>query len=241
MTLHNDIRGIDTSNVQAIAHGSNLKLFVSILIESGLITFVGQLTQSIMYKSANTAFPLVGGSVVMLYVRAASCLFCVLINFIYLLHRELRPLLSLCVSRRAFHMIIIHQRQWNQRIRGPQHSRWNLIRSWPLRSNHRIYLNHDAHSGSSYAIIGILIFLFCACVVLTKINSTKFENLLLPVTRISTLFNIIPFILFWFQGVQILIAKDKIRRLTFTSCKRRDVEFQATGVSESSLMLQVGS
>ena len=76
MTLHNDIRGIDTSNVQAIAHGSNLKLFVSILIESGLITFVGQLTQSIMYKSANTAFPLVGGSVVMLYVRAASCLLC---------------------------------------------------------------------------------------------------------------------------------------------------------------------
>jgi len=67
MTLYNDIRGIDTSNVQAIAHGNNLNLFVSILMESGLITFVGQLTQSIMYKSATTAFPLVGGCVVMLY------------------------------------------------------------------------------------------------------------------------------------------------------------------------------
>ena len=44
---------------------------ISILIESGLITFVGQLTQSIMYKSATAAFPLVSGSVVMLYVRAS--------------------------------------------------------------------------------------------------------------------------------------------------------------------------
>jgi uncharacterized membrane protein YjfL (UPF0719 family) len=80
MTLYNDIRGIDTSNVQAIAHGNNLNLFVSILIESGLITFVGQLAQSIMYKSANFAFPLVGGCVVMLYVRASYRLFILCFN-----------------------------------------------------------------------------------------------------------------------------------------------------------------
>ena len=68
MTIYNDIQGLDAS-VQARTHGKKL---VSILIESGLITFVGQLTQSIMYKSAQAAFPLVRGCVVMLYVRA-SC------------------------------------------------------------------------------------------------------------------------------------------------------------------------
>jgi len=69
VTVYNDIRGFN-SNAQANAHGSgqrNLYPLISILIESGLITFVGQLAQSIMYKSASDAFPLVGGCVVMLY------------------------------------------------------------------------------------------------------------------------------------------------------------------------------
>jgi len=66
MNVYNDIREVDTS-VHASAHGKNLNPLVSILIESGLITFVGQLAQSIMYKSATEAFPLVGGCVVMLY------------------------------------------------------------------------------------------------------------------------------------------------------------------------------
>jgi hypothetical protein len=72
ITVYNDIRGF---NVQASMHGNgqrDLYPLISILIESGLITFVGQLAQSIMYKSAGFAFPLVGGCVVMLYVRA-SC------------------------------------------------------------------------------------------------------------------------------------------------------------------------
>ena len=68
MTVYNDIRGFDT-NILADAYGKNLNPMISILIESGLITFVGQLTQSIMYKSAIVAFPLVAGCVVMLYVR----------------------------------------------------------------------------------------------------------------------------------------------------------------------------
>jgi hypothetical protein len=86
MTVYNDIRDFDTSNARASAHGNNLNTLVSILVESGLMTFVGQLTQSIMYKSANTAFPLVSGTVVMLYVRA-SCrlLIWCLLNFIHLL------------------------------------------------------------------------------------------------------------------------------------------------------------
>jgi len=68
ITVYNDIRGFN--NVQSGAYGSghrNLYPLISILIESGLITFVAQLAQSIMYKSAEAAFPLVGGCVVMLY------------------------------------------------------------------------------------------------------------------------------------------------------------------------------
>ena len=68
ITVYHDIRGfrVNTtgSNVQASAQGNasgrrDLYPLISILIESGLITFVGQLTQSIMYKSASFAFPLV--------------------------------------------------------------------------------------------------------------------------------------------------------------------------------------
>ena len=74
MTVYTDLRGFDIkTNVKASVYGKNLNPIVSILIESGLITFVGQLTQSIMYKSANDAFPLVGGCVVMLYVRNFIC------------------------------------------------------------------------------------------------------------------------------------------------------------------------
>ena len=72
MTVYNDIRGFDVSSIRTDAHGKDLNPVISIMIESGLITFVGQLAQSIMYKSANAAFPLVGGVVVMLYVRV-SC------------------------------------------------------------------------------------------------------------------------------------------------------------------------
>jgi hypothetical protein len=70
ISVYNDIRGFNTGIVRASAHGNgqrDLYPLISILIESGLLTFVGQLAQSIMYKSAGDAFPLVGGCVVMLY------------------------------------------------------------------------------------------------------------------------------------------------------------------------------
>ena len=73
ITVYNEVRGFSNSNSQGSVLGHrDLSPLISILIESGLITFVGQLTQTIMYKSATEAFQLVGGSVVMLYVRA-SC------------------------------------------------------------------------------------------------------------------------------------------------------------------------
>ena len=88
ITVYHDIRGFNASNLpsQASAPGRrDLYPLISILIESGLITFVGQLTQSIMYKSATVAFPLVGGVVVMLYVRVSCRLLISCRNFIYLL------------------------------------------------------------------------------------------------------------------------------------------------------------
>ena len=74
MTVYNKIRGFDIDNsVQASEYyGRNVNPLVSIVIETGLLTFAGQLTQSIMYKSADAAFPLVGGLVVILFVRV-SC------------------------------------------------------------------------------------------------------------------------------------------------------------------------
>ena len=113
ITVYNEIRGINSlSNVQANAHGNgrrNLYPLISILIESGLITFVGQLAQPIMYNSVTEAFPLVNGCVVMLYVRTSRRLLVWYFNDIYLLHREFRRQLSLCVSRQAFPTVKMRQ------------------------------------------------------------------------------------------------------------------------------------
>ena len=72
ITVSNILR-FHISTVQgSAANGSgqlHLSPLISILIESGLITFVGQLAQSIMYKYDSSAFPMVGGCVVILYVR----------------------------------------------------------------------------------------------------------------------------------------------------------------------------
>ena len=73
VAVYRDIRGFKSGGFQASTYGNgqrNLYPLISILVESGLITFVGQLTQSIMYKTTTPGFPLVAGSVVMLYVRA---------------------------------------------------------------------------------------------------------------------------------------------------------------------------
>ena len=67
ITVYHDIREF---NVLGSGH-RDLSPIISILIESGLITFVAQLAQSIMFKTDNAAFPLVGGCVVMLYVRVS--------------------------------------------------------------------------------------------------------------------------------------------------------------------------
>ena len=78
LIIYNEVRGLgfgfNISNIQGSAHGNgrrDLNPLISILIESGLMTFVGQLAQSIMFRFANDAFPLISGCVVMLYVRTS--------------------------------------------------------------------------------------------------------------------------------------------------------------------------
>ena len=73
MTVYNGLRGfnVNSSSYGNGQHNLNLNTLISILIESGLITFVGQLAQSILYGYGpeTEAFPLVVSGVVMLYVR----------------------------------------------------------------------------------------------------------------------------------------------------------------------------
>ena len=78
INVYHDIRGLHPTNSRpGSTYGRpsgqrDLYPLISILVESGLITFLAQLAQSIMYKFASAAFPLVGGVVVMLYV-SHSC------------------------------------------------------------------------------------------------------------------------------------------------------------------------
>ena len=63
---------------------------ISILVESGLITFIGQLVQTILYKADDYAFPIVSGVVVMLYVSSSYRVLIRCFDHIHPLHREFR-------------------------------------------------------------------------------------------------------------------------------------------------------
>ena len=132
INVYNDIRGFSTNlnnnNSNSGYGGSttgqrNLYPLISILIESGLITFVAQLAQTIMYKSATVAFPLVGGSVVVRYVRGAS-FFHVFLGIddlpFFFSNREFRQQSFLCVSIRASLTKTIHQGLRIRRIQDDQ-------------------------------------------------------------------------------------------------------------------------
>jgi len=84
VSVYRDIRGSDkTRAVSAYGNGTrDLYPLISILVESGIITFVAQLVQSIMYKVNLDAFSVVSGLIVMLYVRACRLsIWCLLIIF----------------------------------------------------------------------------------------------------------------------------------------------------------------
>ena len=88
ITVYNRIRGLNNSVHASDHHGSasgqrlDLYPLISILmIESGLITFIAQLVQCIMYRIASPAFPLICGCVVILFVRGPSCRLLILVSF----------------------------------------------------------------------------------------------------------------------------------------------------------------
>ena len=89
ITVFNSIQEFNVSNGPRSGQ-RDLSPIVPILIESGMITFVAQLIQSVLYKTANHVFPLIGGIVVMLFVRTSCRLLIWCHIFIYLSHREFR-------------------------------------------------------------------------------------------------------------------------------------------------------
>jgi len=101
------VRGFNDSGAQASSHGDgrrDVSPLISILVESGLITFVGQLAQTIMFESAPDALPLVGTCVVMLYgISSTVILVCVEMGISYGTTNTSRKVNS-SISKRAMQL-----------------------------------------------------------------------------------------------------------------------------------------
>ena len=71
LTVYRDLhwQGLETRVRYANGLGRDITPIISILIESGVITFVAQLVQTLMFKLDNTSYPIIGGPVVQIYVR----------------------------------------------------------------------------------------------------------------------------------------------------------------------------
>ena len=68
-TVYRDVRGLESRVEYTNRLGCDVVRIIYILIESGVITFMAQLVQTLMYKFANNAYPIIGGPVVQIYVR----------------------------------------------------------------------------------------------------------------------------------------------------------------------------
>ena len=68
-TVYRDIQGLERHVGHANGLGRDIIPIIYILIESGVITFMAQLVQTLMYKFDINAYQIVGGPVVQLYVR----------------------------------------------------------------------------------------------------------------------------------------------------------------------------
>ena len=75
LTVYRDIKRLEShvGHANGLASGRDIVPIISIVIESGLITFVVQLVQVLMFKLDGIAYPLIGRPVVMLYVRGFYC------------------------------------------------------------------------------------------------------------------------------------------------------------------------
>jgi hypothetical protein len=69
LTVYRDIQGLTNRVGYASGLGRDIAPILSILIESGVITFMAQLVQTLMYRFDHTAYPIIGGLVVQIYVR----------------------------------------------------------------------------------------------------------------------------------------------------------------------------
>ena len=72
LTVYRDIQGLESRESRvgyANGLGRDIIPIIYILIESGVITFVAQLVQTLMFKFASNAYPIIGGSIFQLYVR----------------------------------------------------------------------------------------------------------------------------------------------------------------------------
>ena len=72
LIVYRDIREMESRIGYANGLGRHVVHIITILIESGVITFMAQLAQTLMYKFDDTAYPLIGGPVVQIYVRGVS-------------------------------------------------------------------------------------------------------------------------------------------------------------------------
>jgi hypothetical protein len=112
LTAHRDIQGLTSRVGQPNGFGRYTGPIMSVMIESGLITFMAQLVLTLIYKFDNTAYPIICGFIVQLYVRGltVNCRFNGVFNYIIRLCREFRRQSSLCASRWASPTSIIkHQ------------------------------------------------------------------------------------------------------------------------------------
>jgi hypothetical protein len=70
LTVYRDIQGLTSRVGYPNVLGRDIVPIISILVESGMLTFTAQLVQTLMYRfDIKTGYPIVGGFIVQLYVR----------------------------------------------------------------------------------------------------------------------------------------------------------------------------
>ena len=73
LTVYRDFRELESRIGYTNGLGRDVVRIIYILIESGTITFMVQLVQTLMYKFDINAYPIIGGPVVQIYVRGFHC------------------------------------------------------------------------------------------------------------------------------------------------------------------------
>ena len=72
LVVYRDIQELESRVGYTNGLGRDVVHIISILIESGLVTFIAQLVHTLMYKFGGVAYPIVGGPVVQIYVRGLT-------------------------------------------------------------------------------------------------------------------------------------------------------------------------